>query len=320
VLSSADREHWVHETTFDLDRRDLREPRFLVLGDRLFFYFFEAEDRSTGFAPLSIRAAVRAPDGTWSGSRPIFEPGHVVWRTKVRGGRAYMCGYLGRALYEEPGTARRTRLLTSEDGFHWTSVSGAESPVALGGTSECAFEMDDAGNLVALVRIEARGSAVCTAPAGRLERWDCSESPYRHDSPILFAWQGRTFALARRSLGGPMERGPEWWPPQVRFLWAQLRYWWTRKRTTLYEVLPGERRLVPLLDLPSRGDTAFAGVVPLADGGGDDDGFWVANYTSPLQGIDPPWMLGQMRDTHIVSFTLRPVQPEAEPRLASAGR
>jgi hypothetical protein len=164
--------------------------------------------------------------------------------------------------------------------------------------------MDDAGNLVALVRIEARGSLVCTAPAGRLERWDCTESPYRHDSPILFRHEGRTFALARRSLGGPMERGPEWWPPQVRFLWAQLRYWWTRKRTTLYEVLPDERRTVPLVDLPSRGDTAFAGVVPQPGGG-----FWVANYTSPLDGIDPPWMVGQMRPTHIVSFELTPTDP-----------
>jgi len=300
VLSSPDREHWTREATFDLDQRDLREPRFLVLGDSIFFYFFEAEDRPTGFAPITIRASRRGPDGRWSDPVPIFEPGHVDWRAKVRSGRALMSVYYGRELYGEPGAQRRMRLLTSDDGLEWRSLSGDESPARPGGTSEAAFELDEAGNLVALVRVEARGALVCTAPAGRLMRWDCDETPYRHDSPLLFRYGGRTFALARRSLGGPIERGPDWWPPQMRFLWAQLRYWVTRKRTTLYEVLPDERRTVPLLDLPSRGDTAFAGIVPLGDGR-----FWVANYTSPLDGIDPPWVVGQARPTEIVSFELR---------------
>lgn len=301
IVSSADRESWTHEATFDLDGRDLREPRFLVLGDRLLFYFFEAEDSASGFAPLSIRASERGSDGTWSESRAIFEPGYVVWRAKVRAGRAWMSVYRGSELYEESGGVQRTRLLTSEDGLNWTSVSGEASPISVGGTSECAFEIDDQGNLVAVVRIEARGSIVCTAPAERLERWDCTESAYRHDSPILFREGGQVYALARRSLGGPMERGPGWWPDRVRFLWAQLRYWFTRKRTTLYEVDAEQRRMVPLIDLPSRGDTAFAGVVRL-----DDGSWWGANYTSPLDGIDPPWVVGQSRPTHIVSFDLKP--------------
>ena len=104
-------------------------------------------------------------------------------------------------------------------------------------------------------------------------------------------------------------------------MWAQLRYWVTRKRTTLYEVLPDELRSVPILDFPSAADTAFAGIVALGPGR-----FWVANYTSPLAGIDPPWVVGQSRRTEIVSFELHARQPERAakqsapaPRATSSG-
>ncbi len=299
ILSSADRQRWTHEATFDLERRDEREPRFLVLNGRLLFYFFEAEDNPRGFAPISIRAAERASDGTWSASRPIFEFGHVVWRAKVRGGRAYMSAYRGRRLYDDLGTAGATRLLTSEDGFEWKSISGEESPVPFPGASECDFEFDAAGNLVALVRVEARGALVCTAPAGRLEKWDCTPTPYRHDSPLLFRHGHDFYAIARRSLGGPLDTGQRWLPERLETLWYQLRYWVTRKRTALYRVLPEERRTVPVLDLPSRGDTAFAGMVPLGDGR-----YWVVNYSSDLDGPDWPWVGGQFTGSRIYAMEL----------------
>jgi hypothetical protein len=289
----------VHEATFDLERRDLREPRLLVLAGRLLLYFFEACDAATGFAPLSIRVALRAGDGRWSPSRPILDPGHVVWRTKLRRGRAWMSVYDGRGLYDELGRAGATRLLHSTDGVHWTSTSGERSPIDVGGTSECAFEFDAAGNLVALVRVEARGALLCTAPAGRLERWDCTPTPYRHDSPILFRHGDDFWAIARRNLGGPLERAPAWVPGGIGALWTQLRYWVARKRTTLYRVDPGARRVVPVLDLPGSGDTAFAGVVEDAPGR-----YWVANYASPLDGPDLPWVLGQRGETRIHAYTL----------------
>ena len=134
-------------------------------------------------------------------ARAIFEPGHVVWRTKWRRGEAWMSVYDGRELYEKRGRARSVRLLRSSDGLNWTSVSGERSPVPVAGGGECAFEFDAAGNLVALVRVEPRGALVCTAPAHRLESWDCTPTPYRHDSPLLVRSGDRFFAIARRSLG-----------------------------------------------------------------------------------------------------------------------
>jgi len=299
IVSSRDREHWVHEATFDLDRRDLREPRFLDLNGRLLFYFFEAADNPRGFTPLFMRAAERRDDGTWTESRQIFEPGHVVWRAKVRHGRAYMCAYRGDGLYEQLGVAGKPRLLTSADGYDWHSLSGAESPVPQAGASECDFEFDADGNLVALVRVEARGALVCTAPAQRLHKWDCTPTPYRHDSPLLFRHGDAFFAIARRNLGGPLDTGQRWLPDPVEVLWYQLRYWFARKRTTLYRVLPQEHRTTPVLDFPSRGDTAFAGIATL-----DDGSYWVANYSSDLDGPDYPWVLGQLTGSRIYGAEL----------------
>lgn len=290
---------WDHEALFDLADRDLREPRFLAIGDRLLFYFFEADSQPGIFAPNSIRVSEREGLGQWSESRPIFEPGHVVWRTKWRHGVAWMSVYDGRELYERRGRARSVRLLRSTNGIDWESVSGAESPVPQPGGGECAFEFDEEGNLVALVRVEPRGALVCTAPKDRLERWDCEPTPLRHDSPLLVRHEDRFFAIARRSFGGPVERMPAWLPEDTRLVLDQLRFWWTRLRTTVYEVVPESRRIVPLQDLPSRGDTAFASAIDLGNGR-----FAVANYSSPLEEPDWPWAVGQNVETRIYSLML----------------
>jgi len=291
--------HWTLETEFDLEDRDLREPRFLEIDGRLLFYFFEADSQPGVFSPNSIRASERYASGHWSEPHPIFEPGHVVWRTKWRRGEAWMSVYDGRELYAERGRARSVRLLRSQNGIDWTSVSGAESPVSAPGGGECAFEFDADGNLVALVRVEPRGALVCTAPNDRLETWECSPTPFRHDSPLLVRNGDRFFAIARRSLGGPVDRMPTWLPGDLKLVLDQLRFWWTRLRTTVYEVLPDERRIVPLLDLPSRGDTAFASAIDLGRGR-----FAVANYSSPLEDTDWPWAVGQNVETRIYALEL----------------
>lgn len=67
----------------------------------------------------------------------------------------------------------------------------------------------------------------------------------------------------------------------------------------MYEVLPQERKIVPLVDLPSRGDTAFASAIDL--GGGR---FAIANYSSPLEGPGWPWAVGQNLETRVYSLPL----------------
>lgn len=57
--------------------------------------------------------------------------------------------------------------------------------------------------------------------------------------------------------------------------------------------------LLPVLDFPSKGDTAFAGIVAL-----DENSYWLANYSCPLDGPDWPWIIGQIAGTIIYDTQL----------------
>jgi hypothetical protein len=72
------------------------------------------------------------------------------------------------------------------------------------------------------------------------------------------------------------------------------RIWLQAKRTALYRLDAVARRIVPILDLPSAGDTAFPSVARL----GPDD-FLVANYTSPIGNAAQSWLSGQLNETGI---------------------
>ena len=76
----------------------------------------------------------------------------------------------------------------------------------------------------------------------------------------------------------------------------ELAYWATPKRTALWEVDPASLTVRWVLDLPSRGDTAFAGGVRL-----DERRWLVFNYSSDVTGPDLVWIAGQLAPTHIYS-------------------
>src|SRR5262249_6338621 len=146
------------------------------------------------------------------------------------------------------------------------------------------------------------GSHVVTAPPDRPGAWlfPSRSQPDRYDSPRLFRHGSDIYLIARRDLG-PSAIGTTWarMPDLVRKLFVWQTYWLRPKRTALYWLDPASRRLVPLLDLPSAGDTAFPSVVRL----GPHD-YLVANYTSPLSEGDECWLAGQVRETRIYFLLL----------------
>jgi hypothetical protein len=81
----------------------------------------------------------------------------------------------------------------------------------------------------------------------------------------------------------------EWAPRSSRkfCLWAW--YGLRPKRTTLYRIDRDTRAIVPLVDLPSDGDTAFPSILRLGP-----DAYLVANYTSPLIYPARSWIWGQL--------------------------
>lgn len=68
-----------------------------------------------------------------------------------------------------------------------------------------------------------------------------------------------------------------------------VEYSFKPKRCSLWRVDPEALTVSFELDLPSRGDTCFASVVPAGD-----HAFDLYNYTSPLEGdTDPKWIEAQ---------------------------
>jgi hypothetical protein len=99
----------------------------------------------------------------------------------------------------------------------------------------------------------------------------------RLDGPCLFPYNGRIYAIARYQA----TRAPKY---------VELGGIYSRKRTSLF--LVGEQGLRYLTDLPSAGDTSYAGIVM------QGDELIASYYTSPPD-RDVTWILGMFRPSNI---------------------
>jgi hypothetical protein len=115
----------------------------------------------------------------------------------------------------------------------------------------------------------------------------------RLDGPCLFAYNGRVYGVGRYQ--------SSFFP---RFV--EQGGLFSRKRTSLFHL--DERGLTHLTDLPSAGETSYAGIAMR------DDDMYVSYYTSDIR-EDPPWVLGMFRPSAIKMA--RVSLPEIE-RLAEA--
>lgn len=307
VVSSTDNgASWTLEHSVALGS-DVREPNLFVLGGVLWLTFFQAGTDPYAFEPVAMWRTRRLDDGSWLEAEQWGEAGEVPWDVKIRGGRGLMTSYAGTHYQSGPSDVR-VHFRGSANGAAFTDVDRDRPDVYQGGASEAAFEIDDDGGLWAVLRNEdgdasGFGSLVCHAPPDSLAAWQCpSESdPERYDSPKLLRHGDDVYLLARRDVGGPFDQGrDELSLEEQRTLYAAA-YWNRPKRTALYRIDEGERRVVHLVDLPSAGDTAFPSVRRT---GGDT--FLIANYTSPLDDPERSWLEGQgaLDGTSIYLLTL----------------
>ncbi len=297
LLRSKDRDTWEHAGEFAVGR-DIREPRFLVFKDTLFLYFCHAGTHPLKFEPQHIFVTALSNDGTWAAPRLVHTPGFVVWRTRVHDDKAYMSVYDGMGLYTTHDRPGDLRLLVSEDGYNWQPISERPQVDAVG-AEEGAFIFDDAGNLYATVRLETGGALVCRADKDNLACWECVHTPEKYDSALLFRHNGEVYGIARRNVAGVYASGADWLPKRLQRAWWLVKYSLTRKRTALYKLDTKTLTLFPVMDFPSKGDTAFAGIVAL-----NENSYWVANYSCALDGPDWPWALGQLLGTQVYDTVL----------------
>jgi hypothetical protein len=267
--------------------RDIRDPSFYKVGKRL---YIKAITRLPGFALRdmdadSISIDTHSTDGrNWSPLRRIGPPRWGFWRVVEHGGSYYSAAY-------EDGDLRVV-LYRSTDGRTWRA-----GPQIYGVSKDTPLEAElifspSGERLLALVRMDGDDehlfgnhgdlrTKVCWARKP-FKRFSCPAElkGVRLDGPVAFYWSGRLFVIARKHIKGEG----------------------VRKRTALYEIT-GNLEGGPIGirehgELPSAGDTSYAGVARIAG-----SRFLATWYSSPLAG-DPSWIVGFGGRTDIWKGTL----------------
>lgn len=271
----------------DLGDRDLRDPHFLVIGGQLAIKALVRlpvrSTRDTGVDTVSV--VTTSPDGgrTWTPLARIGPPGWGFWRSRVHDGVHYAGAY-------EDGDLR-IRLFSSPDGLTWTA-GAVVFDVAADTPLEPELVFLPSGRLLVFFRLDGSDAEILGAE-GRLRTQVCwAEPPYdrfdcpqvldgvRLDGPVAFWHRERLFVVARKHVLGLDNR----------------------KRTSLYELTGalagGPLGVVDHGDLPSAGDTAYAGVVPVGA-----DRWLVSWYASDLA-ADSPWVLAIFEASDVWLATL----------------
>ena len=279
LLRSKDARHWEEIRRFSGEGQDIRDPKFGILQDRLFI--FALLNRSIDPAPYTTIAASSEDGLAWSAFRDLSPESWLLGRPAA---------WNGVKLYApahrlDSGTAV---LLCSPDGIAWT-IQGTIHGGSDGHADETAIHIKDDGRILAVTRIESGGSLFGSPLAATLI--STSTPPFsawtalgrslvtRLDGPCLFGAGGNLFALGRRQVG-----------TDARFQRQGSAF--GHKRTSLFLIEENRGELVHLADLPSSGDTSYAGA---AIAGGK---VYISYYTNDPAG-DLPWILGMLRPTSI---------------------
>lgn len=276
VRRSPDGRRWETLVRLQVPGKDIRDPKLAVIGDRLFLYALPNSGPKA--TPEGTLLATSDDAVAWSPFAPVGPEGWLFWRPKSPDGGAtwYVPAY-----WKDHG---ESILLRSHDGRRWERVSTIHRG---DGNDETAIEFLPDGRLLATARLEVTpdavlgnfdaGTAIAVA-APPYTTWRTVRSQVtRLDGPALFRIGDSVFAVARHQ-------------PEPRGWWTRLGGALSRKRTALYRVEP--ERLVHLSDLPSAGDTSYAGVVVR-------DGFVHVDYYTSRIDRDYPWLLGMLLPTQV---------------------
>jgi hypothetical protein len=271
---SSDARTWEKVQEFHNPNGEYRDPKFAAIGGRLMLYVLP--NVSFMAEPVTTELSISIDGSSWSEFQEMEPSGWLFWRPKTRDGETwYVTAY-----WHEHG---KSALLKSPDGIRWETVSQIYSGER---NDETDFEFMTDGRIIATGRLEVSGGAfgdrrATTFIATSLpphEQWNHVKSSLtRLDGPCLFPYNGRTFSVGRYQASfapGIVEQGGLF----------------SRKRTSIF--LVEENSLTRLTDLPSAGDTSYAGIAVRGDEA------YVSYYTSPLE-RDYPWFLGMLRQSDI---------------------
>ena len=301
VVSTEDEQTWRFEGSFARET-DLREPRLLSFGGELWLHFAVLGSSPIDFTPFGAMHTRYLGPGKWSEPEWFGEDGFIPWRTKVVDGVAYMVGYIGgENIYDRTGEPLQVLWLTTKDGEEWTPVVPGQAAVQTGGGSETDFVFLDDGTLIAVTRNEEGdelgfGSKICRALPSAPGDWKCVPDPRKYDSPLVFRHGNEVYLIGRRNVTetGNYDLGLADKTMDEKRYEYQIDYWNNPKRCSVWHVDKETLEVALVLDLPSKGDTCFPGLVPKEGGR-----YLIYNYSSPIDGDDVIWLDGQLHPTGI---------------------
>ena len=273
IRSSPDGKNWKILAEIGVPGEDVRDPKLAEIDGKLFLYFLRNTEEFRA-EPTGNSYCVSEDAVNWSEPKELSIEGWLIWRPKTFDGKTF---YLP-AYWWKHG---RSALFKSTDGIEWIEVGEIYSGQA---NDETAISFRPDGSMIMTARLEIDPDQWGYHPDAHT-LIGVAEPPYtdwklgrsyetRLDGPFLFQIGDRTYACGRRHVGNSETMGSAW----------------GRKRTSLYLVEPD--RLVFLSDLPSSGDTSYAGVVI------EGDEILICYYTSPPN-RDYPWLMGMLSNSSI---------------------
>ena len=279
---------WTLQTTFPaIDQRDIRDPHFYQVGARLYLKVLTrlavTSARDSNVSTIAYGSS--SADGkSWTALAPIGPTGFSFWRIKKGPDGAFYT-----AAYADGDS--KVVLYRSTDGTNWSPQADLYT-VADDTPLETELVFLPGGRLLALVRMDGSDSElfgsqgrlrtkICWSPTAPYGSFDCTAGfdSQRLDGPLAILWHGRLFVVARRHLGVD-----------------------GRKRTSLFEITGtlegGPLAIVSRGDLPSAGDTSYAGAAQL-----DENRFLLTWYSSDTR-HDVDWVSGILGATDIWQATV----------------
>lgn len=280
---SVDAHTWETLAYFKSPNEDIRDPKLAVINDRLFLYAlvnssFDPEPYTTVYAVSSDLG------NNWSPLTRLEHEGWLFWKPKTTDGQIWYAA----AYWHEHG---KSALFSTNDGINWKMVSTIYDRGNRNDETDIEFLPD--GKMLAVARLEgdfkagsysmffghpSGGTLIARSRAGYANFETMAISPItRMDGLAIFSYSGRVFVVGR-------------FQPRLSQPFTRQGSIFARKRTAIFEVR--DSRLIWLSDLPSAGDTSYAGVVLLS-------GYlYISYYTSNIQ-RDPPWIVGMFNPTTI---------------------
>ncbi|MFV1968729.1 MAG: hypothetical protein ACC628_25200 [Pirellulaceae bacterium] len=212
ILCSENARAWEQVHRFRVEKRDTRDPHFLVFQEKLFVYtgtWYSGETtlkREEYDLNKHLGYAAWSPDGREWHSPILLEGtlGHYVWRAATFGGKAFLCGRRKMNFAMEPrgeGKMVESAMLESDDGLIWRTRTLFQEIAG----DETAFLFEPDGSIIAMGRRGGDTAQLCKSKPPYTE-WERQETDRYIGGPLLTRWGDRYVVGGRKTLGG---KGPK---------------------------------------------------------------------------------------------------------------